>query len=57
VVEVDTATGRVASEVLLGVRDALYRAERYDGCALLRGTRFCPATSTRAAELAPLFGG
>ncbi|MCA9488908.1 MAG: hypothetical protein KC621_03275 [Myxococcales bacterium] len=56
VLEIDQATGQVASMLEMPTdRDASYRAQRYDGCELFPGTRFCDATRTRLAQLRPLF--
>ncbi|MEQ1564109.1 MAG: aryl-sulfate sulfotransferase [Myxococcota bacterium] len=57
VVEVDPATGQVAGRMAFpDVRDTLYRAERYDGCAMLSSLAACPALAQRAEDLAPLVG-
>jgi hypothetical protein len=57
ITEVDRATGRVAARLTFPEpSDGGYRAERYDGCALLPNARSCPAVANRLAELAPAFG-
>lgn len=57
VVEVDRATGRVASRLELPDPDGvLYRAERYDGCALFSSVEACPALGDRARELGAWVG-
>jgi len=56
ILEVDRATGQVASEVAFrSAQHTTYRSQRYEGCEFLPGTRFCATVLTRAGELAPLF--
>ncbi|MCA9493227.1 MAG: hypothetical protein KC621_25020 [Myxococcales bacterium] len=56
VVEVDVPTGRIASRLTLPESDdILYRSQRYDGCELFGGTRYCGAAMARADALAALF--
>ncbi len=53
-VEVDVATGRVASRLQAPPGIAGYRGERYSGCDLFAHVGLCPALAERAAELDPL---
>ncbi len=56
VLEIDRATDAIAFRLELPeATDASYRAQRYDGCEFLPGTRFCAETTSRLEELAPLF--
>ncbi len=54
VVEIDPASGEVVWRMSWPDRTmAMFRAERYDGCALFaNNTRYCPAAADRLAELA-----
>jgi Arylsulfotransferase (ASST) len=55
VIEIDPATGQVASKIFLRPSDASYRAERLDGCELFDNAAYCPDVATRVTELAPVF--
>jgi hypothetical protein len=56
IVEFDPASGAVAARLELTRReDAIYRAERIDGCDLFADVATCPARAARAAELDPAF--
>jgi hypothetical protein len=55
IVEVDRATGAVASRLVLPVGSGTYRAERYDGCDLFANTRWCSALAERRAALDAFF--
>ena len=54
IVEVDRATGSVASRLTFADGGFAYRADRYDGCALFDSVRHCPALAERHAQVAPL---
>jgi hypothetical protein len=57
IVEVDRATGAVASRLRFPTSShTTYRAERYDGCAIMSNTRACPELAAQAEALAPLVG-
>lgn len=52
IVEVERASGAVASRLEFpGSEHAVYRSERYDGCAFLSRAQACPALADRVAEL------
>jgi len=53
VVEVDKATGRVASRFALTGDGETYRAERYDGCALFTSVKECPDLAERYERVRP----
>lgn len=55
IVEVDRATGAVASRITFPARAGTYRSERYDGCELFANARFCPAVAERRAALDAFF--
>ncbi len=54
IVEVDRATGLVASRATMADGGYTYRAERYDGCAMFTSAKACPTLAARHAEVAPL---
>jgi Arylsulfotransferase (ASST) len=54
IVEVDRATGGVASRMSLNSGGYTYRSDRYDGCDLFTSALDCPDLKTRYDALAPL---
>jgi hypothetical protein len=57
ITEVDRASGRVASRMRFPLPShGSYRAQRYEGCALLPNARSCPAVADRLEALAGAFG-
>jgi hypothetical protein len=57
IVEVDRATGRVASRLTFpSVEDTIYRSERYGGCTLMSSTLACPGLAARREELGKRVG-
>lgn len=57
IVEIDPASGAEISRMAFpDPDDALYRAERIDGCALFASAKHCPQVAERLAELAPILG-
>lgn len=57
IVEVDRATGAVASRMTFSGNEGAYRAERYGGCELFRSVRHCPELAERLEALEPALGG
>ena len=55
IVEVDRATGQVASRMTFDSDGGGYRAERYDGCEIFNSVAHCPDLADRWLELQPLF--
>ncbi|MEQ1571371.1 MAG: hypothetical protein ABMA64_37430, partial [Myxococcota bacterium] len=56
IVEVDRASGRVASRLSFDDRGYTYRAERIDGCDLFTSVSACPSTRERFDRVAALLG-
>ncbi len=54
IVEVDRATGAVASRVSMDNGGTTYRAEQYLGCDMFTSVKACDTLATRYAEVAPL---
>jgi hypothetical protein len=54
IVEVDRATGLVASRASLAAGGFTYRAQRYDGCELFTSVAACDAIAARYSALADL---
>ncbi len=56
ITEVDRATGRVASRLVLPeLIHGTYRSQRIDGCEIFADAQACPAVAERITALAPLF--